>query len=49
MSTNHDLSELPDYPPKVLKKLEDIVAKVGDLIAKLECGIEGYPRPAVEW
>lgn len=43
------LSELPDYPPKVLKNLSNIVARVGDLIAQLECCIGGSPPPNLKW
>jgi len=32
-----------------LKQLKDIVARVGDLIAILECDIEGFPRPTIQW
>ena len=40
---------MPDYPPKVLKQLEDIVANVGDLLCRLECAIGGSPPPAINW
>uniref|UniRef100_A0A915JT26 Uncharacterized protein n=1 Tax=Romanomermis culicivorax TaxID=13658 RepID=A0A915JT26_ROMCU len=41
--------ELPDYPPRVLKQLKDIVANLGDLLTILECEIEGAPTPSVQW
>ncbi|VDM54489.1 unnamed protein product [Angiostrongylus costaricensis] len=38
-----------DCPPTVKKRLEDIVAHVGDLIATLNCEIDGTPPPVVSW
>lgn len=43
------LAELPDHPPTVLVKLEDMVARVGDLIALLECQISACPPPLISW
>ncbi len=38
-----------DYPPQIRKRLEDIVANVGDLIANLSCGLDGMPAPTIQW
>uniref|UniRef100_A0A0N5ALN6 Myosin light chain kinase, smooth muscle n=1 Tax=Syphacia muris TaxID=451379 RepID=A0A0N5ALN6_9BILA len=38
-----------EYAPKVCKQLEDIIAKVGDLIATLSCDVDGIPAPRITW
>lgn len=35
--------------PTIRKKLEDIVANVGDLIATLSCDLAGSPEPKMTW
>ncbi|VDK50737.1 unnamed protein product [Anisakis simplex] len=38
-----------DYAPTVKRRLEDIVANVGDLIATLSCEVDGVPTPRIKW
>ncbi|CAB3396936.1 unnamed protein product [Caenorhabditis bovis] len=38
-----------DTAPSIKKKLDDIVANVGDLIATLSCDLEGTPMPKIAW
>ncbi|KAL3986026.1 Immunoglobulin I-set domain family protein [Acanthocheilonema viteae] len=38
-----------NFPPRLLKNLEDIVVNVGDLSASLICKIEALPQPSIQW
>ncbi|CAJ0566744.1 unnamed protein product, partial [Mesorhabditis spiculigera] len=38
-----------DCAPIIRKRLEDIFANVGDLIATLSCDVEGMPAPRIRW
>lgn len=38
-----------DGGPTIRKKLEDLVANVGDLIATLSCDLAGSPEPKMTW
>lgn len=44
-----DIPELPTYPPKVLLQLETLAARVGDMVTKFSCAIDGNPMPTISW
>ncbi|KAK6109169.1 Immunoglobulin I-set domain family protein [Brugia pahangi] len=38
-----------NFPPQLLKGLEDIAVNIGDLSASLMCEIEALPQPVIQW
>ncbi|KAF8382632.1 ttn-1 [Pristionchus pacificus] len=44
-----DISFDTECAPTVRRRLEDIVAYVGDLLAELDCDIHAVPSPEVRW
>ncbi|VDM08832.1 unnamed protein product, partial [Wuchereria bancrofti] len=38
-----------NFPPRLLKSLEDIAVNIGDLSALLMCEIEALPQPMIQW
>uniref|UniRef100_A0A158Q7F2 Myosin light chain kinase, smooth muscle n=1 Tax=Elaeophora elaphi TaxID=1147741 RepID=A0A158Q7F2_9BILA len=44
-----DITFEGNFPPRVLKSLEDIVVSVGEANASLICEIEALPQPTIQW